>query len=68
MTKTKPKRTQKTNPVPPASRPEPTHEEVASLAYATWEHDGRIPGRDLKHWLLAENQLRAHFPIHAIPA
>ena len=32
----------------------PTHEEIARLACAIWEHEGFPEGQDMKHWLEAE--------------
>src|SRR5258706_16141007 len=37
----------------------PTHEEIAKVAYAIFEKNGKIPGRDQKNWLEAEAQLMA---------
>jgi len=37
----------------------PTHEEIAKVAYAIFERNGRIPGRDQENWLEAEAQLMA---------
>jgi hypothetical protein len=41
------------------SRPiEPTHSEIAALAYQLYEAGGRIDGRDVDDWLEAERRLR----------
>ena len=37
----------------------PTHEEIAKVAYAIFEKNGKIPGRDQENWLEAEAQLLA---------
>ena len=37
----------------------PTREEIALRAYQIWEKEGRPPGRDEEHWLLAERELMA---------
>jgi len=37
----------------------PTHEEIAKVAYAIFEKNGRIPGRDKENWFEAEMQLAA---------
>jgi hypothetical protein len=39
-------------------QPPPPHEEVARLAYAFWEEEGRPHGRDQEHWYWAVEQLR----------
>jgi hypothetical protein len=36
----------------------PTSEEIAVVAYAIWEQEGRPDGRDVDHWLRAETQIR----------
>ena len=33
--------------------------EVARLAFAAWQKDGALPGRELLYWAEAENQLLA---------
>ena len=56
----KPKATKPT-PQSPAASPaasEPTCDEIASLAHAIWEQEGRPEGREVDHWLSAERQLR----------
>ncbi len=35
-----------------------THEQIAERARAIYEQSGRMPGRDLDNWLMAEAQLR----------
>ena len=42
----------------PAPTNEPTREEITAAAHALWEQEGCPEGRDLEHWLKAENQLR----------
>jgi hypothetical protein len=37
----------------------PTREEIALRAYQIWEQEGRPPGRDKVHWMLAEQELIA---------
>jgi hypothetical protein len=50
----------KTTPVALAQRtpPQPTHAEIAVCAHAIWELEGRPQGREVTHWLQAEQQLR----------
>jgi hypothetical protein len=36
----------------------PTHGDIAMRAYELYLADGAAPGRDLEHWLRAENELR----------
>ena len=36
---------------------EPTHEEIARLAYSFFEAEGRLDGHDLEHWVRAREQL-----------
>lgn len=38
---------------------EPKREEIAYLAYLTWEREGRPDGRDTEYWIQAETQLWA---------
>jgi len=45
-----------TVPVTPA--PEPTQEEIAAKAYELFQQDGSTDGRDLEHWLRAEEELK----------
>ena len=48
------------------SRPiEPTHSEIAELAYQLYEARGRVDGRAVDDWLEAERQLRPD-PIELI--
>lgn len=35
-----------------------TEEQIAERARTIYEQSGRLPGRDLDNWLLAETQLR----------
>jgi len=42
-----------------ASNYRPTHEEIAKVAYAIFEKNGKIPGKDQENWLRAEAQLMA---------
>jgi len=37
----------------------PTHQEIALRAYALFEQNGRVSGRDRENWLAAEAQLIA---------
>jgi hypothetical protein len=38
---------------------EPTESEIAACAYLIFDHDGRVPGRELENWLQAEAQIIA---------
>ena len=40
----------------------PTQQEIAQRAYAMWEQEGRPDGRNLDHWLTAENELSVSSP------
>ncbi len=40
-------------------RAQPTYEEIAACAYLIWEKEGRPHGRDVAHWLQAEEHLLA---------
>jgi hypothetical protein len=51
------KRTPQSPPAPPAVSG-PTCDEIAALAHAIWEEEGRPEGREVDHWLSAERQLR----------
>lgn len=46
--------------------PRPTEAEIRERAYRLYEQSGRVPGRDLEHWLKAEAELRKSSPV--IPA
>jgi hypothetical protein len=35
----------------------PTNDEIARVAYSFFETEGKVDGRDLEHWLCAEEQL-----------
>ena len=37
----------------------PTHDEIAAHAYQIYLREGCVEGRDMEHWLQAENELRA---------
>lgn len=37
----------------------PSHEQIARLAYALWEERGRVEGSPEQDWFGAERQLRA---------
>lgn len=37
----------------------PQADEVAARAYQIWDHEGRPDGRDVDHWLQAEQELRS---------
>jgi len=39
---------------------EPTPEQIARAAYSAWEQEGRPQGRDLAHWLYAEQRLKGN--------
>jgi hypothetical protein len=43
-------------PVPNPTRALPLREDVARRAYEIWESEGRPEGRDVEHWLAAEQQ------------
>jgi len=45
--------------VPGASRPLPTHDQIACRAYEIWQQTGCITGRDSENWLQAERELSA---------
>jgi len=47
-----------------SSNGEISSDDIAFAAYCFWEQDGRPDGRDLEHWLRAENLLRKS---HSIP-
>ena len=36
----------------------PSQKDIAALAYEFWEIDGRPDGKDVQHWLLAEENLK----------
>lgn len=40
------------------ARRNPTHEEIAALAYFYWEARGRVHGFAVEDWLKAERELR----------
>jgi hypothetical protein len=42
-----------------ASRPFPTHEQIARRAYEIWVHSGCAAGRDAENWAQAERELSA---------
>jgi len=46
-----------TNQNPPDALPAPSHDEIASLAYAYWEARGRQHGAHLEDWYRAEREL-----------
>jgi len=41
---------------------QPTHDEIARVAYQIWEHRGRPQGFDVKFWLEAERQILSGKP------
>ncbi len=41
----------------PALEPTPAHEQIASLAYALWQHRGCPEGSPEEDWLRAEQEL-----------
>ena len=53
--------------------PNPTHDDIARIAQAIWEREGRPEGRDHEHWteartLLEEGRAEAEFPEAAAGA
>jgi hypothetical protein len=42
-----------------ASRPFPTHEQIARRAYEIWVQSGYVAGRDAENWAQAERELSA---------
>jgi hypothetical protein len=42
-----------------------THGDIAMRAYELYLADGAMPGRELDHWLRAENELRDRLVINA---
>lgn len=42
-----------------ANREEFSAEAIAARAYDIYEREGRVDGRDMEHWLKAEQELRA---------
>ena len=44
--------------VPVTAAAEPTQEEIAAKAYELFLQDGSTDGRDLEHWLRAEEELK----------
>ena len=49
----------------PARLQPPTAEQIAQLAYLIWEQEDRLHGRDMVHWLQAEEQLWADYRLDA---
>ncbi len=58
MKKTKTTKQRPASKAFPAPMSEPTREDIAAAAHATWEQEGRPEGRDVEHWLKAETELR----------
>lgn len=59
-------RVKKANPVPVAVAAiavEPTNDQVAEEAYLLWLSEGQPPGRDVEHWLLAEQIVRSRLSL-----
>jgi len=54
----------KKHPASAPLRPEATEAEIRDYAQHLFEQSGRIPGRDLDHWLEAKACLVAHIPKH----
>lgn len=50
-------------PVPAAASAEPTTAQVAEEAYLLWLSEGQPPGRDIEHWLLAEQIVRSRLSL-----
>ena len=46
--------------VPVTVAAEPTQDEIAAKAYELFLQDGSIDGRDMEHWLRAEEELKRH--------
>lgn len=42
-----------------SSKSTPTHNEIAAQAYQIYMREGCVEGRDMTHWLRAEEELRA---------
>lgn len=49
------------NPKHRAVTRRPTHHEIARLAHALYEQEGRPEGRHLEHWFNAESMIEANF-------
>ena len=45
----------------PAISRKPTHHDIARLAHALYEKEGRPEGRHLEHWFNAESMIEANF-------
>jgi hypothetical protein len=60
-------RTKKADPAPVATASaiaaEPTTDQVAEEAYLLWLSEGQPPGRDVEHWLLAEQIVRSRLSL-----
>ncbi len=59
-------RAKKVDPAPVAAAAiavEPTTEQVAEEAYLLWLSEGQPPGRDVEHWLLAEQIVRSRLSL-----
>ena len=39
----------------------PTHDDIAHLAHALYEEEGRPEGKHLEHWFNAESMIEANF-------
>ena len=50
-----------------AQRNEPTHDEIAALAYFIYEDEGCIPGNDEANWREAESLLRQQIEDGILP-
>lgn len=59
-------RARKADPAPVAVAAitvEPTTDQVAEEAYLLWLSEGQPPGRDVEHWLLAEQIVRSRLSL-----
>lgn len=59
----KPRAKKESAPAAPAVALQPTDSQVASEAYLLWLAEGQPVGRDLEHWLLAEQIVRSRLSL-----
>ncbi|MGA2176899.1 MAG: DUF2934 domain-containing protein [Verrucomicrobiota bacterium] len=45
--------------MPKSIQQQPSHDEIARLAYELWEQSAKPPGQDVEFWLKAEQRLRS---------
>lgn len=58
-----------TKPTPkPIDSPAPQYEDITRRAYELFLEDGAVHGRDVEHWLRAEQELTAARPAKKTPA